>query len=194
MTDPAVGGPGRPKGLPSLVDVGMVHGRFQPFHNGHLEYALHALVRCRMLVVGITNQDPTHVRDSPANKHRAHPDANPFPYWLRERMVRAALLDRAAPDGFSIVPFPILEPELWEHYVPPGTVHFIRVFSPWEEEKVAALRSGGYHVEVLDQGSPKQLTATDVRRLIREGGPWHDRVPAAAATVLEEFLGTQGRA
>ena len=40
---------------------GMVHGRFQPFHVGHLEYALTALHRCEHLIVGITNPDPSLV-------------------------------------------------------------------------------------------------------------------------------------
>lgn len=43
------------------VRYGMIHGRFQPFHNGHLEYALAALSRCSHLIVGITNPDPSTV-------------------------------------------------------------------------------------------------------------------------------------
>lgn len=171
----------------------MVHGRFQPFHNGHLEYVVDAQSRCRLLVVGITNPDPTHLRQTPADRHRGLPEANPFPYWLRERMVRTALLDReVAPDRFSIVPFPILEPDLWEHYVPRGTVHFVRVFSPWEQAKVGALRAAGYRVEVLDGGESKRETATEVRRLIRSGGPWRDLVPAATAAVVDDYVSTQG--
>lgn len=172
--------------------VGMVHGRFQPFHNGHLEYVLHAAERCRTLVVGITNQDPSHIHATPANHHRGQPEANPFPYWLRERMIRAALLDHGVPTGsLAIVPFPVLEPDLWEHYVPRGAVHFLRVFSPWEESKVTSLRTAGYRVEVLDEGAAKQETGTEVRRLIRDGGPWRDCMPRASAAVLDEYLSVQ---
>jgi nicotinamide-nucleotide adenylyltransferase len=39
----------------------MVHGRFQPFHSGHLQYALAALQRCAHLIVGITNPDPSAI-------------------------------------------------------------------------------------------------------------------------------------
>lgn len=173
----------------------MIHGRFQPFHKGHLEYALRAQARSRSLVVGITNPDPTHVRETPANHHRAAPDANPFPFWLRERMIRRALLDAGVPaERLSIVPFPIHEPQLWHHYVPSGAVHFIRVFSPWEERKLGDLRAAGQHVEVLDEGVPKQHTATEVRRLLRCGGPWQDEVPAATVTALTHYLTVVGAA
>ena len=35
----------------------MIHGRFQPFHNGHLAYLCGAAARCDELFVGITNPD-----------------------------------------------------------------------------------------------------------------------------------------
>ena len=41
------------------VARGMIHGRFQPFHLGHLEYLRGAAERCDEVFVGITNPDPT---------------------------------------------------------------------------------------------------------------------------------------
>lgn len=182
----------RASGAAPVAGIGMVHGRFQPFHNGHLEYVLRARARSRALVVGITNPDPTHVRDSPANRERATAEANPFPFWLREQMIRGALLDAGVPaHDLSIVPFPIHEPDLWDHYVPPRAVHFVRVFSAWEERKVAELRAAGYDVEVLDQGAPKRETGTEVRRLLRSGAPWQDLVPHASASALMRYLEEQ---
>jgi len=35
----------------------MIHGRFQPFHNGHLEYMRGAADRSDELWIGITNPD-----------------------------------------------------------------------------------------------------------------------------------------
>lgn len=37
-----------------LPRYGMIHGRFQPFHNGHWQYARAALARCDVLIIGIT--------------------------------------------------------------------------------------------------------------------------------------------
>jgi cytidyltransferase-like protein len=39
------------------VRRGMIHGRFQPFHLGHLEYLRGAAGRCDEIIVGITNPD-----------------------------------------------------------------------------------------------------------------------------------------
>ena len=41
-----------------MIEIGVVHGRFQLFHLDHLKYVLGAKARCRHLVVGITNPDP----------------------------------------------------------------------------------------------------------------------------------------
>lgn len=117
---------------------GCVHGRFQPFHNGHLEYVLRAKGRCRRLVVGITNPDPTWTRAEPASPHRHEPEANPFTYLERALMVRDTLLDEGlSPEEFVVAPFPIHDPELCRFYAPAGAVHFARVYSAWEEEKSA---------------------------------------------------------
>ena len=39
----------------------MIHGRFQPFHNGHLEYLAGAAERSDEVFVGITNPDPARI-------------------------------------------------------------------------------------------------------------------------------------
>lgn len=176
------------------IELGMVHGRFQPFHTGHLQYVLHAHARCRHLVIGITNPDPTHVRHEDANPTRSRPGANPYPYWLRQRMVHDALLDeRVDPGTFTILPFPIHEPDLWHHYVPPGVVHLLRVFSGWEEDKLARFEAAGYRTEVVDPGAPKRTTGTAVRRAVAEDGDWRELVPAATARALEDYLASEAR-
>lgn len=181
------------RGTPRPTGRGMIHGRFQPFHLGHLEYGLHAAARCDELVVGITNADPTWRRHTPESPHRASAQANPFPFWLRERLIRGALRDAGLDrDRLVIVPFPIHDPGLWDHYVPPDTRHYLRVFSPWEQRKVRELRAAGQVVEVLDPGAPKQVTATEVRRRLREGGDWQRLVPPAVATELQRELDTGG--
>lgn len=172
----------------TLHRTGMVHGRFQPFHLGHLEYVRMAVERCDQLLVGITNPDPTHVRPEAADPHRSAPEANPFPYHLRYRMVRTAL-DDAGIQPFAIVPLPIHEPELWSHYVPPGTVHLIRLHSPWGEEKCRRLQAAGFQVEVLPAAEGKTVSGQQVRRLLAAGGAWAELVPRPVAGVLAQTTG-----
>lgn len=168
---------------------GCVHGRFQPFHNGHLEYVLRAKARCRRLVVGITNPDPVWVRAEASSPHRHEPEANPFTYFERALMVRDALLEGGMrPREFLVVPFPIHDLDLLRHYVPPTAVHFVRVYSEWEQEKVNRLRARGLVVEVLDPGKEKEFSGSVVRGLMRSGRPWEHLVPDGAAEVARRSL------
>ena len=41
-----------------MVELGFIHGRFQLFHNDHLQYALLAKEQCEKLIVGITEFAP----------------------------------------------------------------------------------------------------------------------------------------
>ena len=167
---------------------GMVHGRFQPFHNGHLDYFQKALARCHHLIVGITNPDPFEIEEEPASAHRHLEESNPFTYFQRVQMVRAALADsRIDSEQLTLVPFSITHPEKWPHYLPPtrSVVQYLRVFSDWERSKAERLRANGFAVEVLDEGAPKELSATEVRREMAVGEGWRRLVPPGVAAVIE---------
>lgn len=170
---------------------GCVHGRFQPFHNGHLEYVLRAKSRRRRLVVGITSPDSTWIQTEASSPHRHEPDSNPFTYLERALMIRDTLLTEGfSPEEFVIVPFPIQALELCRYYTPSEAVHFVRVYSDWEREKVRRLRTQGLTVEVLDPGKRKEVSGAEVRRLMRSGLPWTHLVPPDAARVIRTILAT----
>ena len=167
---------------------GMVHGRFQPFHNGHLEYTLKALARSRHLFIGITNPDPSTVVPESRDPHRHLPENNPFTFYERLMMIRAALAGEGrAADRFSIIPFPVHHPDRWRYYFPPQTVQFVRVFSEWGREKVARLRAAGWRVEMLDGGEEKAVSGADIRARLRCGADWEGLVPAGVARLVREF-------
>ena len=168
---------------------GCVHGRFQPFHEGHLEYVLRARQRCERLIIGITAADSAAVRKEDASPHRHEPASNPFTYFERLQMIQGTLLVQGlSPLTFAIVPFPIQDPSLIGQYVPEGTTHFVRVYSRWEGEKIRRLRDEGFLVEVLDPGAEKKVSGSEVRRLIREGLPWEHLVPRATAQIVRRLL------
>ena len=81
--------------------VGVIHGRFQVLHNDHLKYLLAGKVRCKHLVVGITNPDPTLTREDSADPKRTRLISNPLTYFERYTMVGAALVEAGvSPRGF----------------------------------------------------------------------------------------------
>ena len=172
--------------------VAAIHGRFQPFHLGHLEYLELAYRRSRCLYVGITNPDPRARRAEAASPHRHRPDANPYTYDQRRQMIRAAVaaagLDN---DRVAIVPFPISDPELWHGYVPAAATQFVRVYSAWESEKAERLRAGGYDVVEIAGPGPKSISATQVRDRIAASDAFDALVPPAVAELLASWNGVR---
>ena len=166
----------------------MIHGRFQPFHNGHLEYLRGAAARCDEIFVGITNPDPERIRPEESDPLRHLPESNPFSYVERLLMVKAAAGDAGIEaERLHVIPFPVNEPELWQAYVPDGVVQFIRLFSDWGGTKLDRLREAGYEVVVLDEGAAKEISGADVRAALRGEGDWESLVPPGVASLLRRF-------
>ena len=160
----------------------MIHGRFQPFHNGHLEYLRGAYARCEELFVGITNPDPERIRPEASDPLRHLPESNPFTYVERLLMIEAVAEDEGIPA--HVIPFPVNEPELWPAYVPPAVTQYLRLFSDWGGTKLERLRAAGYEVVVLDEGAEKEISGADVRAAMRAGDDWESLVPPGVARVI----------
>jgi cytidyltransferase-like protein len=150
------------------MQIGCVHGRFQPFHLGHLEYALGALENVDHLIIGITNFYPTTDAKSPA--HRFDRDENPFSYWERYRLIEAAMagesIDRSR---FSIVPFPIDCPALIGNFVGADTIMYTTIYDRWNLEKIRRLKEIGFRVHVLWRRRHKKYEGKLVRQSLRAG-------------------------
>jgi nicotinamide-nucleotide adenylyltransferase len=166
----------------------MIHGRFQPFHSGHLEYLRGAAARSDEVFVGITNPDPARIRPEASDPLRHLPESNPWTYAERLLMVKAAARDLGLDLGrVHVIPFPVNEPELWHAYVPEGVTQYIRLFSDWGDTKLERLRAAGYDVVVLDDGAEKEISGADVRAAIREGSEWESLVPEGVARVIRSL-------
>jgi cytidyltransferase-like protein len=163
----------------------MIHGRFQPFHNGHLEYLRGAAARSERVFVGITNPDPWRIREEPTDPLRHLPESNPYTYTERLLMVESVAADEGI--DVHVIPFPVNEPELWPAYVPGGITQYLRLFSEWGGTKLERLRAAGYEVVVLDEGAAKGISGVDVRAAIRAGEDWESHVPPAVARVIRSL-------
>jgi cytidyltransferase-like protein len=163
----------------------MIHGRFQPFHNGHLEYLRGAAARSEQVLVGITNPDPQRIREEASDPLRHLPESNPFTYTERLLMIEAVAHDEDIP--VHVIPFPVNEPDLWPAYVPEGVTQYLRLFSEWGGTKLERMRDAGYDVVILDEGAEKQLSGADVRAALRDGSDWESLVPAGVARVIRSL-------
>jgi len=163
----------------------MIHGRFQPFHNGHLQYLRGAAERCDEVFVGITNPDPARIKEEPSDPFRHLPESNPFSYVERLLMIEAVAEDEGM--RVHVIPFPVNEPELWPAYVPARATQYLRLFSEWGGTKLERMREAGYDVVVLDEGAEKAVSGVDVRAALRDGGDWESLVPPGVARVIRSL-------
>ncbi|HEY0752557.1 MAG TPA: hypothetical protein VGD98_01145 [Ktedonobacteraceae bacterium] len=177
--------------------VGVVHGRFQPFHNEHLIYAMEAFTRCDFLFVGITNPDASEMAFHASNPHRSRETANPLAYWQRSILIDSALREAGVPgDRFCIVPFPLNHLALLGAYVPLDARFYMTIYDDWGREKRDLLVSFGLDVEVMWERDEraKGVTATLVRQRICAGELWEMLLPpAVAATMKAQSLDIQIR-
>jgi nicotinamide-nucleotide adenylyltransferase len=163
----------------------MIHGRFQPFHNGHLEYLRGAAAHSDEVFVGITNPDPQRIKEEPSDPLRHLPESNPFTYVERLLMIEAVADDERI--NAHVIPFPVNEPELWPAYVPEGVTQYLRLFSEWGGTKLDRMREAGYDVVVLDEGADKEISGADVRAALRSGAEWESLVPSGVARVIRSL-------
>jgi len=174
----------------SRHNIGFIHGRFQVLHNDHVRYLLAGRERCRFLVVGITNPDPTHAFPQITDPQRDLPESNPLSYYERQRLVTESLTALDIPcTEFCVVPFPIHQPHLHAHYVPPDAVFFLTIYDDWGRHKLALFQSLGIHCRVLWErpSTQKGICGQEVRQLMARGEAWEHLVPPAAARLLTEW-------
>lgn len=164
-----------------MEKVGVIHGRFQCFHLGHLEYIVNGINNCEHIFIGITNYDINeHKPFNSDDTSRTKSESNPFSFYHRYIMIKKSLISYGIPvEKFDIVPFPIEYPEKICQYVPMDATFFITIFDQWDKKKYEIFKSLGLKVKILPANSTQEtrISGTFVRNLIRTGGEWKDFVP-----------------
>lgn len=174
------------------VKLGSVHGRFQPFHNGHLDYVLEAFGRAEFLWVGLTQVfQPGTGTSTEASRELA--TSNPLTFRERSELVEAALVaSDIGKDRFRLTPFPIETPDRLHEFVPHGCMCFTTLVNEWNDEKVRRLNEHGFPTTILGLSVPDNMrvtSGTEIRRLIRASDPsWARFVPPAVAESIENHL------
>lgn len=168
--------------------VGSAHGRFQPLHNGHLEYLLAAKERCRFLWVGITQWDVRSLQQS-QDAHRHEPAHNPMTFFERLEMISTVLMDAGiSRNDFAVIPFPIEEPTKLRDFLPVNIPVFTTIYDDWNRHKVEVLTRLGYEVLVLWERVDKQIDGMRVRQWLRDGNDqWKRLVPRGTRSVIEKY-------
>jgi nicotinamide-nucleotide adenylyltransferase len=160
--------------------VGLLVGRFQPFHNGHLAAVKYALKRVQYLYVVVGSAQRNHERD------------NPFTAGERIMMIKSAL-DGNGVDPARWMAIPIVDAashSLWVSTVKSMVPKFDVVFTN-DALTFSLFKEQGLGVAAVPYLDRKQYSATNVRDRILERKDWESLVPPQVAKLVKRFGGVE---
>lgn len=171
-------------------DTGVIHGRFQVFHNDHLKYLLAGKQLCRHMIVGITNPDPSMVRQETADPNRSNLTANPLTYYERYILIYSVMQENDINlSDLSVVPLPINRPDLYKYYVPLDAVFFLSIYDDWGKKKLSYFKSLGLKTHIIKEVSleEKGISASEIRNFMINNQPWEHLLPKRVAHLMKHW-------
>ena len=155
---------------------GLLIGRFQPFHRGHLEVV--RKVRTDRptvpLLIGVGTADESYTWE------------NPFTSGERIEMIERALAEAKVENTFLIPISDISRHALWVNYLEALLPTFDRVYTNNPLTRLLFERSG-YIVESPPLFDRARYEGVRIREQLAAGGPWKDAVPPSVAKYLDEI-------
>jgi nicotinamide mononucleotide adenylyltransferase len=171
-----------------MQPCGSMHGRFQPFHNAHLVYALAAFQRVDHLYVGLTRVLTEDAVGRDVAPHRFQENENPLSFYQRAKLISHILVRAGVPlDRFTVGPFPIEVPDRLPEFWPITGKCFTTDVAEWNAKKIEILRAHKYDVEILglELAGVRVASGTEIRRLFRaKDQAWREYVPLACAELI----------
>lgn len=154
---------------------GLVIGRFQPLHNGHVFLIQKALEVCDEVIIGIGSSNITDKN-------------NPFSFHIREKMIELFIKDqnlqRRIPEIVDIPDHP--SDEEWLEITKKRVGDFDVSFgdNDWvngifETAGIKVIRTG-FHNRV-------ELEGWKIRELMRDGKEWRNRVPHYISSLIDSL-------
>jgi len=162
------------------LKVGLLVGRFQPFHLGHLEAVRFALKRVHYLYIIVGSAQRSHERE------------DPFTAGERIAMIKEAL-DGNGVDPAKWMAIPIVDADshsLWVSSVESMVPKFDIVFTN-DSLTFALFKEGGIEVKAVPYLERGKYSATNVRDRILERKDWADLVPPEVARLVKHFGGVE---
>lgn len=145
--------------------VGLVIGRFQPFHKGHKYLIKKALLVCRTIKIAIGSSNITDLN-------------NPYDFNTRKKMLEVFLeKEGISKRVLSIFPSPdIPSDSLWLKDIlqKAGAFDVVIGNNDWVN---GIFTSYGHDVLIIPHYKRHILEGKKIRQLMREGKTWEKRVP-----------------
>jgi nicotinamide-nucleotide adenylyltransferase len=155
---------------------GLFIGRFQPFHNGHLEVIKEMASQSEKLIIGIGSAQLSHTVE------------DPFTAGERHLMMTEALDEEKVTNYYIIPIIDINRYKVWVAHVTSLVPPFDTIYTNNELTATLFKESG------IDVARPKlydraKYSGKEVRRRMAEGENWQELVPESVVTVIEDLDG-----
>jgi len=153
-------------------------GRFQPFHNGHLEVLNEFLPKADSFTMLIGSAQESHTQ------------RNPFTAGERFEMIKLSL-EKENIEGIDIIPImDINRYSIWVKHVESFTPPFDLVISnnPLTHRLFSEI---GYEVISPEMYDRSKFSGEEIRRRILSNESWQDLVPKGVVMVIERIEGTE---
>ena len=159
---------------------GILIGRMQPVHNGHMQVINKILEEVDEIIIGI------------GSAQLSHELKDPFTAGERIVMMSQALADAGVnPSRYYIIPMQDINfNAIWPAHVKMLTPPFSIVYSGNPLVK-QLFSEEGYEVKQPPLYDRLHLSGTEVRRRIIEDENWQELVPDATAEVISEIQGIE---
>jgi len=163
-----------------MIRRGLMLGRFQPFHNGHLALTKQILSECNELVIIIGSAQFNFI------------EKDPFSAGERVLMIHEAFKESGIYlSSFYIIPVANDENNArWLAYLRSTVPPFDVLYSGNDFVKYLA-RSQDSNIEIKEPvfAEVNEYNGTNIRHLMQDDKPWQHLVPPAVAKVIQQVGG-----
>lgn len=158
---------------------GLLIGRFQPFHKGHVYVVKKVLGEVDEIIIGIGSAQLSHTLE------------NPFTAGERLMMIANSLAENGIEKNYYIIPIQdVNNNSLWVSHVRSLTPPFTKVYSGNTLVK-RLFGEVGVEVKTPPLYNRRVYSGTEIRRRMLENEPWEDLVPEAVVRVVKEVQGVE---
>lgn len=158
------------------MKIGLVVGRFQPFHKGHLHLIKKALIAADKIIIAVGSSNIKN-------------EENPLSYKTRLKMLKKMIAEEGLGDKIlKIIPSPDdPDDDVWLEKLLKDVGKFDVAYgnNGWTND---ILEKEGYKITKINFLNRKIYQGVIIRRLFKKGRDWEDRVPSYLGSFIRKKL------
>ena len=159
---------------------GLMMGRFQPFHLGHLELVKQILDECDEVIIALTGSQFNYI------------EKDPFTSGERIEMIHQTLKENNIDLGrcYIVAVENQFNVATWASYLKSSLPCFDKVYSG-NDYVAMLLADSGYSVVSPKFFDREQYNATKIRQMIANDGDWEKLVPSSVSEIIKKINGVK---